>query len=180
MILGDSLSAAYGIPVESGWVHLLDQKLQQQAFDYRVVNASISGETTAGAMSRLPAILERVQADVCIIELGANDGLRGFPPDLIRNNLESLIHQLQDKGTRVVLVQMHIPPNYGPAYTQRFDAIYSDLSEQYSLPLAPFILQDMFDDPTLMQEDGLHPRANAQPLILNHVWPVLKAVVARQ
>jgi len=173
LILGDSLSAAYGIPVERGWVALLQQRLQDKQHDYEVINASISGETTAGALARLAGILDRVRPEITLIELGANDGLRGFPPGEIKENLNTLITRLKGAGSKVILVQMHLPPNYGQAYTTRFDDIYRQVATEYKLQLAPFILQDMFNDPELMQSDGLHPRSNAQPLILDHIWPVL-------
>ncbi|MCG8325279.1 MAG: arylesterase [Thiotrichales bacterium] len=174
LILGDSLSASYGIAVDKGWVALLQERLQTRHYDYTVFNASISGETTAGARSRLPALLERVAPDITLIELGANDGLRGFPPQVIKDNLTSMIAQLHSAGSRVILVQMHLPPNYGRAYTTRFDNLYRQIANEHGIQLAPFILQNMYDDPELMQEDGLHPRAKAQPLILNHIWPVLE------
>ena len=177
LILGDSLSAAYGIPVERGWVALLQKRLQDKHHDYEVINASISGETTAGALARLAGILDRVTPGITLIELGANDGLRGFPPDVIKENLGTLITRLKAVGSKIILVQMHLPPNYGQAYTTRFDNIYRQVAAEYELQLAPFILQDMFNDPDLMQSDGLHPRMNAQPLILNHIWPVLTALM---
>ncbi len=180
LILGDSLSAAYGIPVDSGWVALLQERLGQRGHDVQVYNASISGETTGGALARLPGILERLTPDITLIELGANDGLRGFPPDVIRDNLLNLVTRLRQTGSAVVLVQMHLPPNYGQAYNRRFDDIYRDIAAQNDLPLAPFILQHMYDDPELMQDDGLHPRAVAQPLILNHIWPVLAPLLEHE
>lgn len=178
LILGDSLSAAYGIPVDSGWVSLLQRRLQDQDCPYEVINASISGETTTGALVRLPEILDRVRPDITLIELGANDGLRGFPPATIHDNLTEIITRLADTGSRIILVQMHLPPNYGPAYNRRFDAIYTSLAEQHDVALAPFILRDMFDDPALMQDDGLHPKAVAQPMILDHIWPVLEPLLS--
>lgn len=177
LILGDSLSAAYGIAIEDGWVALLQKKLQQTGYDINVINASISGETTVGALTRLPAILDRVKPDISVIQLGANDGLRGFPPAVIKDNLTQLIKRLQQNNSIVILVQMHLPPNYGPAYTTRFSQVYQQLADDMQIQIAPFILQNMFDDTSLMQSDGLHPRANAQPLILNHFWPVLKPIL---
>lgn len=171
------MSAAYGIPVERGWVALLQQRLQDKQHGYEVINASISGETTAGALARLAGVLDRVMPDITLIELGANDGLRGFPPDVIKENLSTLIARLKDAGSKVILVQMHLPPNYGQAYTSRFDDIYTSLAMDFDLKLAPFILNDMFNDPKLMQTDGLHPKAVAQPLILDHIWPALKPLL---
>ncbi len=181
LVLGDSLSAGYGIPMDEGWVALLEQRLAQQAenagYRYRVINASISGDTSRGARSRLDRILERHKPDVAIIELGGNDGLRGIQPDEMRRNLAVIIENLQDAGARVVLVPMKMPPNYGPAFTKKFEAVYEQLANEYDLVLSQFILHDIAEHPELMQEDGVHPTAEAQSRMLANIWPVLKQIL---
>ncbi len=171
---GDSLSAAYGIPVEQGWVSLLQDKLQDT---HTVINGSISGETTIGGLTRLPAALETHQPDYVLLELGANDGLRGLPTQEMQKNLQQMIELVQQTKAQPLLLGIKIPPNYGMRYTDRFDKVFSDLAEQYNIPLHPFFLDRVALDFDLMQEDGLHPTAAAQPLILENVWTVLKAVL---
>lgn len=174
LVLGDSLSAGYGIPVEKGWVSLLQRRLVERGFSYRVVNASISGDTTSGGLSRLPAALELHRPAIVVLELGANDGLRGQPPMAMSRNLSRMIEQSQQAGARVVLAEMRIPPNYGPLYAQKFQATFGELAQHYAIPLIPFLLDGVAGNPALIQDDGLHPRAEAQPQILDNVWAVLE------
>ncbi len=177
LVLGDSLSAAYGIPAERGWVSLLQRRLAERGFPHRVVNASISGDTTGGGLSRLPAALERERPAVVILELGANDGLRGQPIMTMAANLSRLIELCQKAGARTLLAEMRIPPNYGPSYTQKFQATFGQLAKHYDIPLIPFLLDGVAGDPALIQDDGLHPRAEAQGRILDNVWAVLEPVL---
>jgi len=167
LILGDSISAAYGIPQDSGWVALLQRKLQGST----VINASISGETTEGALARLPALLEKQKPDVVVVELGGNDGLRGFQIQRLRDNLAHLVQLSQQAGARVLLVGMKIPPNYGPRYTADFYESYALVARQFGVPLVPFLLDGVATNPELMQEDRLHPRAQGQQKLLDNVWP---------
>lgn len=177
LVLGDSLSAGYGIPTEQGWVKRLQDRLAERGFPHRVVNASISGDTTSGGLSRLPAALERARPTVIILELGANDGLRGQPPMTMSHNLGRMIELSQQAGAKVLLAEMRIPPNYGPTYTQKFHATFAELAKHYGIPLIPFLLEGVAGNPALTQEDGLHPRAEAQPRILDNVWGTLEAAL---
>jgi acyl-CoA thioesterase-1 len=179
LVVGDSLSAAYGMRVEQGWVALLQDRLKANGYGQRVVNASASGETTGGALARLPRALERHRPKVVILELGGNDGLRGLPIADVRGNFEQLIALSQRAGAKVLLVGMRIPPNYGPAYTQSFHALYGELAARHKLPLVPFFLDGIALDDSLMQEDGLHPNAAAQPKLLDQVWPKLTPLLPR-
>ena len=178
-MLGDSLSAAYGIRLEQGWVALLQGRLKAKGYGHRVVNASASGETSGGALARLPRALERHRPSVVIIELGGNDGLRGLPLAEVRGNFESLIRLSREAGASVLLIGMRIPPNYGPAYTRDFHELYGDLARKHQLPLVPFFLDGIALDDSLMLEDGLHPNAAAQPKLLDQVWPQLKPLLPR-
>ena len=178
-MLGDSLSAAYGIRLEQGWVALLQGRLKDKGYGHRVINASSSGETTGGALARLPRALERHRPAIVIIELGGNDGLRGLPLADVRANFESLIRLSREAGAKVLLVGMRIPPNYGPAYTQGFHELYGELARKHQLPLVPFFLDGIALDDSLMLEDGLHPNAAAQPKLLDLVWPQLKPLLPR-
>ncbi|GAA0699704.1 arylesterase [Marinobacterium maritimum] len=173
LVLGDSLSAAYGLPAEQGWVSLLEQELQQRRLADRVVNASISGETSSGGLQRLPRLLADYRPDLVLLELGANDGLRGTPLQVMEQNLRQMVELSQASGADVMLIGIRIPPNYGPQYTQRFYSIYPDLAREYQLPLVPFLLERVALKPQLMQSDGLHPTAAAQPILLQTVWPHL-------
>lgn len=173
LVFGDSLSAAYGIPREDGWVTLLQQQLEQQSLKHQVINASISGETTSGGLSRLKQLLSQYQPDLVLIQLGANDGLRGLPVSDMRRNLAAMIELAQQSGAKVALIGILIPPNYGPRYTQEFRETYTVLAKQYKLPLVPFLLEGVAGKTDLMQDDGLHPTSAAQPLVLNNVWKVL-------
>ena len=179
LVLGDSLSAAYGIPVAQGWVSLLQDRLAERGYPHRVVNASISGDTTSGGLSRLPAALEQHHPTLVILELGANDGLRGQPPMVMSHNLARLIEQVQQTGARVLLAEMRIPPNYGPLYTQKFQATFGEVAKRYDIPLIPFLLEGVAGNPALIQDDGLHPRAEAQPRVLDNVWPALEPLLTR-
>lgn len=177
LVMGDSLSAAYNLPAESGWVNLLEQRLQQQGYDWQVINASISGETTGGGLTRLPALLRQHQPQIVLLELGANDGLRGQPPQRITANLDHMITLTRQADAEVLLLGILLPPNYGPRYLQQFEQIYPQLAKQHQLPLVPFLLEGVADKPSLMQQDGLHPTAEAQPEILETVWVELKPLL---
>ena len=173
LVAGDSLSAGYGIELQSGWVALLQQRLAQSGHSHRVVNASISGDTTGGGRSRLPQALRLHTPDIVIIELGANDGLRGLPLTDMRDNLAAMVKMARAAGAQVLLLGMHLPSNYGTAYTQKFHAVYLDVAKKMRVPLVPFVLDGIALDPGLMQADGLHPVAAAQPRMLNNIWPQL-------
>jgi acyl-CoA thioesterase-1 len=173
LVLGDSLSAAYGLPTDQGWVALLGQRLSGQGLPHQVINASVSGETTGGGLTRLPALLERHRPRVVIVQLGANDGLRGFGFDQIAGNLTRLIDLSRAAGAKVLLVGMRLPPNYGAAYTEGFQAIFPAVAEQTGAALVPRLLAGVAEDWGLMQPDGLHPTAEAQPRLLENVWPHL-------
>lgn len=177
LVYGDSLSAAYGLEVQQGWVYLLQEKLRQTKPDWKVVNLSISGETTAGGLSRLSAALDQHRPDLMLLELGANDGLRGTSLKSMSANLEQMIQQAQKNDTEVLLFEMMIPPNYGPAYTKRFTQIFHDLGEEYTIPVVPFFLDGVAGYPELNQPDGIHPVAKAQPMIFDNVWPHIKTVL---
>ncbi len=178
--MGDSLSAAYGMRVEQGWVALLQQRLASEGYGYRVVNASESGETTGGALARLPRALDKHRPAVVIIELGGNDGLRGLPIDGVRSNLESLVRLSRKSGARVLLIGMRIPPNYGPAYTKSFHELFAQVAASQHVPLVPFFLDGIALDEGLMQDDGLHPNATAQPKLLAQAWPLLQPLLKKQ
>jgi len=173
LVYGDSLSAGYGIRVEQGWVNLLQQKILQEGYGFRVVNASVSGETTAGGLSRLPHVLSVQQPRIALLELGANDGLRGLPLTQTQANLDQMIAQLQAHGIAVLLLGVRLPPNYGERYTREFAAMYDQLASAHKIALLPFLLERVALTPGLMQDDGLHPNAQAQPLLLENVWPRL-------
>ncbi|MBB4605440.1 acyl-CoA thioesterase-1 [Xanthomonas sp. F14] len=180
LVVGDSLSAAHNIPVQSGWVTLLDQRLKRDmATPPAVVNASISGETTSGALTRLPGLLQKHRPGVVVIELGGNDALRGLTPAQLKGNLEKMIQLSQQAGAKVLLLGIDVPPNYGPAYRERLKASYADLSRQYKTALVPFFLEKVALQPGLMQADGLHPTAAAQPRVLETVWPALRPLLGR-
>ena len=177
VIVGDSLSAAYGMEISQSWPSLLQERLIQNGYSCRVFNSSIAGDTTQGGLARLPRLLERHQPDIVILELGGNDGLRGLPLEVTRGNLSSMIEQSQSRGASVVLAEMRIPPNYGQSYTERFNATYSELAGQYGISMLPFLLQDIALEEGLMQADGIHPTAQAQPLIVDQVWRVLQPLL---
>jgi len=175
LILGDSLSAAYNLPREDGWVALMRKRLAEQApgRHWQIVNASISGETTSGGLSRLPGLLKKHHPDWVLIELGANDGLRGLPLRAIRANLERLIAESRAAGARVLLLGIMLPPNYGPLYAEPFANMYKQLADDEKLPLVPFLLAGVATDPMVMQADGLHPSADGEPKVLDNVWQVV-------
>lgn len=177
LILGDSLSAGYGLKAEKNWVTLLQQRLNQQYPDYKIINASISGDTTANGLNRLPAALKLSQPKIIIIELGANDGLRGLPLGYAKNNLEKIIKASQQQTSQILLLGMKIPPNYGKKYTQAFAEVFPQLAEQYELALVPFMLEGVSGHPKYIQTDGLHPNAQAQALILDNIWPYLQTLL---
>lgn len=179
LVVGDSLSAAYGMRVEQGWVALLQQRLATQGYGHKVVNASSSGETTGGALARLPRALELHRPAVVIVELGGNDGLRGLPVGEVRANFERIIGLSGAAGARVLLVAMRIPPNYGARYAGEFEALYGELARKHSLPMVPFFLDRIALDERLMQDDGIHPTATAQPRMLDAIWPVLKPLLGK-
>jgi acyl-CoA thioesterase-1 len=170
LVLGDSLSAAYGIARSRGWVALLEERLKRERLDYSVVNASISGDTSAGGRARLDAALEHNRPTVVIVELGGNDGLRGLPVAQMKANLGAIIERSKKSGARVLLIGMKLPPNYGPEYTGEFESAYAELGERYKVALLPFLLQGFAEKPDLFQPDRIHPTAQAQPLLLENVW----------
>lgn len=177
LVVGDSLSAGYGVPLEATWVTLLQRRLSQQGYGYRVVNASVSGETTGGARGRLPRALELHDPAVVIIELGGNDGLRGLPVRQVRDNFEFMIERSRAAGADVVLIGMRMPPNYGATYADEFHSIYGELAKKYDLPLVDFFMEGVALDANLMQADEIHPNSAAQPRLLDNVWPaLLKAI----
>lgn len=180
MIFGDSLSAAYGVQTEVAWVALLKERLDEEGLDqWQVVNASIGGETTDGGLRRLPKLLNENEPDIVVIELGGNDGLRGFPPKVIHRNLSRMIEQANEAGARVLLVGMQIPPNYGQRYTSAFAEIYPELAEEHKTELVPFFLDGVYDQDGMMQDDDIHPTAEAQGQLLDNVWPVLQPMLHR-
>ncbi len=179
LVFGDSLSAAYGLRADQGWPALLQKRLQDEGYGYRVVNASVSGETSAGGRARLARALEQHKPAVVVLELGANDGLRGLPVKDMRTNLEAMISASSKAGARVLLVGILIPPNYGPKYSSDFAQVYPQLAAQQKLPFVPFLLDGVALDPHLMQEDGLHPKAEGQPRVLTNVWQHLRPMLQR-
>lgn len=170
LVWGDSLSAGYGLRPDQAWPTLLQTRLAREGFPHRVVNASVSGETSAGGRSRLPAALARYRPDVLILALGANDGLRGLPPEHLADNLGAMIEAAQQAGARVLLAGMQMPPNYGPVYTRRFAETFARVAQAHKVALLPFLLDGFAERRALFQPDGLHPTADAQPLILDNVW----------
>ncbi len=177
LVFGDSLSAAYGIDKSAGWVALLQDRLNQQAFPHEVVNLSISGETTSGGLRRLPDALERYQPKLVLIELGANDGLRAQPLEEMRTNLQRMVALSQASGARALIFEMRIPPNYGPRYTEAFHRSFAEVSEATGATLVPFFLMPIAEKPDAFQEDGIHPTAQAQTELLNQVWPLLEPLL---
>ena len=177
LVFGDSLSAGYGIHVEQGWVSLLARKISQLGYGFKVINASVSGETTAGGLGRLPHALEVQQPRILILELGANDGLRGLPLAGTHDNLDRMITLARARRVTVLLLGMRLPPNYGERYTTGFLKLYADLAQAHQLTLVPFLLDQVALDPTLMQADGMHPNEQGQPLLLDNVWPKLEPLL---
>ncbi|MFW1811720.1 arylesterase [Acinetobacter ursingii] len=178
LIVGDSISAGYGINPEQGWVQLLQKRLDQQyPKQHKVVNASVSGETTSGALARMPKLLQNYKPDVVVIELGGNDALRGQPPQMIQKNLGQLVQQSQQAKAKVLLFGMKIPPNYGTAYSQVFENNYKVISQQYKIKLLPFFMQGIAGHKDLMQNDQIHPNAKAQSILLNNAYPYIKGAL---
>ena len=179
LVFGDSLSAAHGLRPEQGWVALLIARLRAQGYGYEVINASVSGETTTGGLARLPRELRLTQPGILVLELGANDALQGLPLNLARQRLAAMIRLAEIAGTRVLLVGLLIPPNYGPRYTKQFADMYPALAQQFHTGLVPFLLKGVALDPRLMQQDGLHPNARGEPLVLDTLWPYLKPMLKK-
>ena len=177
LVYGDSLSAAYGLAEKRGWVALLAERLKRERSDYSVVNASISGETTAGGRARLPAALARHKPSILILELGANDGLRGLPVAEMRDNLGAMIGAAQKAGAQVLLVGMRMPPNYGPEYEREFAAAFGALARRHRTALVPFLLDGIAEDLARFQPDRIHPTAEAQPILLESVWKALRPLL---
>ena len=178
LIVGDSLSAGYGIDVKQGWVNLLQQRLDQQyPKKHKVVNASVSGETTSGALARMPKLLQTYKPEIVVIELGGNDGLRGQPPQMIQRNLAQLVQLSQRQKATVLLFGMKIPPNYGTAYSTAFEKNYKVVSQQYKVKLLPFFLEGVAGNKNLIQKDQIHPNAKAQPIMLNLAYPYIKGAL---
>lgn len=179
LVLGDSLSAGYGISTNSGWVALLQQRLEQQGYPQRVVNASISGDTTSGGLARLPQALAQHRPQVVILELGANDGLRGLPLDEMRRNLATIIDKSREHGATLLLAGVRLPPNYGALYVRKFHDVYRQLAQNHKIAFVPYLLAGVGGNADLVQPDGLHPGANAQELILDNLWPHLLPILQR-
>jgi acyl-CoA thioesterase-1 len=179
LVVGDSISAGYGLAANEGWVALLQNRLKSQGYGYRVVNASVSGETTTGGLARLPRALSVHRPAIVIIELGGNDGLRGLPLETSRTNLERMINLSKGAGARVLLLGMKIPPNYGARYSEGFEKVFRDLARQHKLAFEPFFLSKIALEQGMIQEDGLHPTAKAQPVMLDTMWPALKPLLTR-
>ncbi len=180
LVLGDSLSAAYGMDLEQGWVELLGVRLGQQGYPYRVVNSSISGDTTSSALVRLERELDRHRPAIVLVALGGNDGLRSLPLESVSSNLSQIIERALASGADVALAAMRLPPNYGPLYVDAFEALFGALARRHAVTLIPFLLDGVATVPGMMQDDGVHPAAEAQPLILDNVWPYLEPVLQRR
>ena len=177
LVVGDSISAAFGLDSRQGWVALLEKRLQDEGFDHQVINASISGDTSSGGLARLPALLAEHQPQVVIIELGGNDGLRGQPPMQLQQNLASMVEKSQQAGAKVLLLGMKLPPNYGVRYTTAFAQVFSDVAQAKQVALVPFFLEGVGGVPGMMQADGIHPNVTAQPVLLENAWPVLRPLL---
>jgi acyl-CoA thioesterase-1 len=178
LVFGDSISAGYGLPrVEQGWVELLRTRLKSQGYGYQVVNASVSGETTAGGLARLPRALEVHHPSIVILELGGNDGLRALPIAQMRANLTQMVALASAAGAKVLLLGIRMPPNYGPQYTEQFAMVFSDLAREKKIPVVPFLLTDIALSPSLLQGDDIHPNELGQPILLDNVWPALKPLL---
>ena len=174
LVLGDSLSAGYGMDTDQSWVHLLELRLNETGHRFRILNSSISGDTTQGGLARLPRLLDRYQPVIVIIELGANDGLRGINPDLTRSNMTRMIRSSLDSGAKVLLAGIKLPPNYGATYIEQFESMYADLAREYDTLLVPFFMDGVVFKPGLLQSDGIHPNEAGQPVLLENVWRVLE------
>jgi acyl-CoA thioesterase-1 len=177
LIFGDSLSAGYGIDVDQSWASLLQARLEQQGYEHRVVNASISGETTAGGAARIDSALQKFAPELVILELGGNDGLRGFPPQRMRDNLEQIVSRAKASGAAVVLLGIRIPTNYGPRYSQAFEAVFRDVAAVFDVQWIEFFMEGVALNDDLLQADRIHPTAEAQPILLDNAWPVISATL---
>ncbi|PTQ70446.1 arylesterase [Pseudomonas sp. GV071] len=177
LVVGDSISAGLGLETSQGWVNLMQKRLEEGGFAQKVVNASISGDTSAGGLARLPALLAEHKPALVIIELGGNDGLRGQPPAQLQQNLASMVEQSQQAGAKVLLLGMRLPPNYGERYNKAFAAAFSNLAAEKQVPLVPFFLEGVGGVPELMQADGIHPAAGAQSKLLDNAWPAVKPLL---
>nr|WP_324730846.1 arylesterase [Pseudomonas sp. IT1137] len=177
LVVGDSISAAFGLDTRQGWVALLEKRLAEQGYEHQVVNASISGDTSAGGAARLPGLLVEHQPNLVILELGGNDGLRGQAPDQLQQNLASMIEQAHDAGARVLLLGMRLPPNYGIRYTTAFAQVFATLAQEKRVAFVPFFLEGVGGVPEMMQRDGLHPAAVAQSVLLENLWPALQPLL---
>ena len=177
LVVGDSIGAAFGLPVEQGWPHLLETRLRTAGHPHRVLNASVTGDTTRGGLARMPDLLERHAPSIVIIELGGNDGLRGISTREMRQNLEDMVDLARAAGARVLLAGMRLPPNYGPAFTERFHRVYHEVARAKDVALVPFLMEGVATDEDLMQADGIHPNAAAQPRLLENLWPALRPLL---
>jgi acyl-CoA thioesterase I len=180
LVYGDSLSAGYGVAIDKGWVSLLANRVQREGYGFQVVNASVSGETTTGGLARMPHALSAHTPSIVIVELGANDGLRGLPLDTTRTNLEAIMSLAAADHRAVLLLGMRMPPNYGERYTLGFAAVFPELAHRHHASLVPFLLEGVADRPTLMQPDGLHPNERGQAILLDNVWPVLRPLLEKR
>lgn len=179
LILGDSISSAYGIGPREGWATLLEERLKQKRFDYSVANASISGETTSGGATRIAEAIDRTKPDIVIVALGGNDGLRGLPAAQMKANLSRMVEAAKGRGARVLLVGVRVPPNYGARYGGEFEAAFVEVAARQRVPLVPYILEGIGERRELMQEDNIHPTAAAQPRILDNIWPKLEPLLKK-
>ena len=177
LVIGDSISAGYGIDIRQSWVQLLQQRLAQEGYPHKLVNASISGDTSAGAKARLPGALKRHRPAIVILEIGGNDGLQGLSADTMQQNLGAMVTESRKYGARVLLLGMRLPPNYGPAYTENFFSVYRRVAAQQRVTLVPFFLEGVAGQSNLMQVDGIHPRAEAQSHLVENIWPSLERLL---
>ena len=177
VVLGDSLSAAYNMKTEQGWVQLLENRLREEGYSQNIINASVSGDTTQNGIARLKLLLQQVDAQIVIIELGGNDGLRGTPPFAIKRNLQRLIDMSEQADAKVLLLGMQLPPNYGAAYTQKFSELYAEVAEDKDVAFVPFFMEQVALVPERMQLDGIHPSSEGQPYLLDTVWPILEPLL---
>lgn len=180
LVFGDSLSAGFGIEVDQSWASLLQARLEEQGYEHRVVNASISGETTEGGASRIESAIETFSPDLIILELGGNDGLRGIPPDRMKGNLNKIIESSSASGAAVVLLGIRIPPNYGQRYIEAFENVFREVAAEHEVPWIEFFMEGIALNEELMQGDGIHPNAAAQPLLLDNAWPIISTALANQ
>ncbi len=178
LVFGDSLSAGYGIDVDQSWPALLQSRLESQGYEHRVINASISGETTEGGVTRIARALENFSPELVILELGGNDGLRGFPPDRMKTNLQTIIETTKASGAAVIMLGIRIPTNYGPRYTGAFENVYRELADQLSVLWIEFFMEGIALNEELMQDDGIHPNASAQSILLDNAWPIIRQALA--